>query len=403
MSRMRTSLNRLFVLLIIFSVLQGSQSLCDDTPVLREIEDLAQIKDNSFNLAQAALLVSRDASRNLDRKEIDIGKYLLVIDKIAFRARSLLRKPSPSPEEIVAAINQVLYGEYGIRSQNNMLAKNIHDMKETHINYILDYRRGDCIGLSILYFIVAEKLGLDLEVCHLPTHILLRYKKNGKVFNIETTAGGVLFSEIDYAQFYRQRFPDQRFRIKTYDKKNILSTYLTNTAIIYFSMGFSEKAVTLLNLSIQLNSNYYEAYVSLGSIYVSQKRYLDAAKILEKAVTLNPGLAQYPEDNYDFLSGQMPSNKIFIYENIATCYFMSKKWKESIENLRKSLDYGKFSESIYLQMVVCHLMLNNPEQARLTAEEGLKTYPKSIQLKKILMETKDRRSAKGIDFELPSS
>ena len=58
----------------------------------------------------------------------------------------------------------------------------------TFLPSVLDSRRGVCLGVSILYLCLAQRLDLPLEAMTPPGHIYVRY---GEDLNIETTARGI--------------------------------------------------------------------------------------------------------------------------------------------------------------------------------------------------------------------
>ncbi len=69
-----------------------------------------------------------------------------------------------------------------------MHAKNIDTY--TFLPFVIDNRQGVCLGTSILYLSLAQRLNLPLEIVTPPGHIYLRYRGE-KIINIETTARGV--------------------------------------------------------------------------------------------------------------------------------------------------------------------------------------------------------------------
>ena len=57
---------------------------------------------------------------------------------------------------------------------------------------MLDSRRGVCLGVSILYLCLAQRLGVELEAITPPGHIYVRHvAPDGEIVNIETTARGI--------------------------------------------------------------------------------------------------------------------------------------------------------------------------------------------------------------------
>lgn len=118
-----------------------------------------------------------------------IQSYEALIDLMALQILARLPK-NASPEEKVTAINAFIFDEMGFRfPPHSLYAKDI-DLY-TFLPSVLDSRRGVCLGVSILYLCIAQRLALTLEMITPPGHIYVRYRSGDKIVNIETTARGI--------------------------------------------------------------------------------------------------------------------------------------------------------------------------------------------------------------------
>ena len=61
----------------------------------------------------------------------------------------------------------------------------------TFLPSVLDSRKGVCLGVSILYLCLAQRIDLPLEIITPPGHIYVRYRNKESITNIETTARGI--------------------------------------------------------------------------------------------------------------------------------------------------------------------------------------------------------------------
>lgn len=174
--------------------------------------DLALIESLAYNLANRRLKGHKATTEAqvlaLPTEEIDLSRALFIaqfgetfeglqkvrsydasIDLMALQIRARL-SPTATPEEKIAAINQFIFYEMGFRfPPHSLYAKEIDHY--TFLPSVLDSRRGVCLGVSILYLAIAQRLDLALEIVTPPGHIYVRYNKNGTCINIETTARGV--------------------------------------------------------------------------------------------------------------------------------------------------------------------------------------------------------------------
>ena len=101
-------------------------------------------------LARIALEIARDAYPDLD-----VESYLKRIEEFADRARSRFR-PGALVRDIIGQINWVLYVEEGIGGNWD----EYYDPRNSYLNEVLDRRLGIPISLSVIYWSVAEHLGL---------------------------------------------------------------------------------------------------------------------------------------------------------------------------------------------------------------------------------------------------
>ena len=144
----------------------------------------------------------------LPPEEIDLGRALLIyqfetdpepkkktlqyeasLDLMALQIRARL-PDGATPEEKIKQINRFIFQEMGFRfPPHSIYAKDI-DLY-TFLPSVLDSRRGVCLGVSILYLCLAQRLGLPLEIITPPGHIYLRYPSQEGIINIETTARGI--------------------------------------------------------------------------------------------------------------------------------------------------------------------------------------------------------------------
>ncbi|HEY4832746.1 MAG TPA: transglutaminase family protein, partial [Waddliaceae bacterium] len=120
---------------------------------------------------------------------IKIRSYEGTLDLMALQI--LARLPvHATPQQKIRAINDFIFYEMRFRfPPHSLYAKDVDFY--TFLPSVIDSRQGVCLGVSIMYLSLAQRLDLPLEVITPPGHIYIRYRKDGEVINIETTARGV--------------------------------------------------------------------------------------------------------------------------------------------------------------------------------------------------------------------
>ncbi|MCH9632156.1 MAG: hypothetical protein S4CHLAM6_04850 [Chlamydiae bacterium] len=142
----------------------------------------------------------------LEAQEIDLGRAILLAQQgkdvdwvwmrnyeaqLDFLALQVLARLSeePSSLEIIREINQVLFFDSKYRFPNQYIQNQHH--KFSQLSAVLDLKQGVCLGTTIVYLCLAQRLNLPLEIITPPGHIYARYNDGKKITNIETTHRGV--------------------------------------------------------------------------------------------------------------------------------------------------------------------------------------------------------------------
>jgi regulator of sirC expression with transglutaminase-like and TPR domain len=136
------------------------------------------------HLARIALEIARDA-----HPELDIELYLSKIQQLAERVRARCRSDS-NIRDILGQINWVLFVEAGLRANDD----DYYDPRNSYINDVLDRGVGIPISLSLVYWAVAEQLGLELSGANLPVHFMLRFEEDGLPWFIDPFHAGAIYN-----------------------------------------------------------------------------------------------------------------------------------------------------------------------------------------------------------------
>lgn len=131
-----------------------------------------------------------------------------------------------SAAQCIEEINAFIFFDLGIRfPPKSQYADNID--RYTFLSAVLGKRQGVCLGVSVLYLCLAQRLGLDLEIVTPPGHIFVRAQLDGEVRNIETTARGI---DVPTEHYLSVSAPT----LKTCSLKDTIALVLINEASVYW-------------------------------------------------------------------------------------------------------------------------------------------------------------------------
>jgi regulator of sirC expression with transglutaminase-like and TPR domain len=156
------------------------------------------IRSLNYELETGALLLSRTIN-----PDIDIGACCGRLDAMAARCRELIAEPA-SVREKCRVISRVLFHEHGLRGNTDHYA----DPLNSYLDQVLIRRKGIPISLSIVYLLVAERLGLSLEPVGLPGHFVVGCYAEQLPFYIDPFNSGSFINAGEAVELLRRQSPN---------------------------------------------------------------------------------------------------------------------------------------------------------------------------------------------------
>jgi regulator of sirC expression with transglutaminase-like and TPR domain len=144
------------------------------------------IRSLNYELETGILLLSRTMNPALD-----VGECRASLDAMAARCRELISEPSSNREKC-RVVNRVLFHEWGFRGN----IEEYQDPMNSFIDKVISRRKGIPISLSVVYLLVAERLGIPVEPVGLPGHFVVGCYADDTPFFIDPFDQG-LFRDTD--------------------------------------------------------------------------------------------------------------------------------------------------------------------------------------------------------------
>jgi len=160
-----------------------SMPLCCDPEAFRLLSRQLQIIDSPDALLNGALAISMHQLESVDSAKVDKE-----IQKLADTVRSRVR--GSQPQAILAHLHDVLFEEEGFTGNND----DYYNPLNSYLSVVLENKRGLPITLSLLYKLVADRVGLRTWGVGLPGHFVIGMDFDGAVSLIDPFAGGKLIT-----------------------------------------------------------------------------------------------------------------------------------------------------------------------------------------------------------------
>ncbi|MCH9811330.1 transglutaminase-like domain-containing protein [bacterium] len=195
----------------------------------KNIKEVLALPSHQVDLARAIFL-----SQYGDQMDL-VKSYEASLDLFALSILARLPK-NPTKDQTIEQISHFIFYEMLFRfPPHSLWIKDIDTY--TFLPSILDSRHGVCLGVSILYLSLAQRLGIDLTICTPPGHIYLSYTNEaGEEINIETTARGIHIPTKRYLSI-------QTKEIEHKELKEVIGLYHINAASVFWHGDRYEKAI----------------------------------------------------------------------------------------------------------------------------------------------------------------
>ncbi len=197
----------------------------------RRESEILQLPPQEIDLARG-VFISQLGESDLSFEKI--RRYEAMLDLMALQIAARL-SPNATPKEKIRQISKLVFEEMGYRfPPHSCYAKDIDVY--TFLPSVLDSRRGVCLGVSILYLCLAQRLGLPLEMITPPGHIYVRYKSPNDEINIETTARGIHLDSEEYLSVNTRALQQRNI-------KEVIGLAHMNEAAAHWHKGLYSKAL----------------------------------------------------------------------------------------------------------------------------------------------------------------
>jgi tetratricopeptide (TPR) repeat protein len=328
---------------------------------------------NTFDTTQIVLLPPEevDLARTIflfqfgKDNPLKIRTYEAYVDMMALQILARLEK-NFTELEAIEAINQFIFHEMRYRFPPHSMWTEDVDLY-TFLPSVLDSRHGVCLGVSILYLSLAQRIGLELDIITPPGHIYLSHSKSGKELNIETTARGIHIPTEMYLGINNKT-------LKRHNIKNVVGLNFMNAAATMWHQKKHKEALTWYKKAELFLPNYplLMSFIAYNEIMSGN---IKEGKIKLAELKNNPVIESLYQDTIadDLLSGKIDSSGLdAVFEEVNETRESVLQKKAKLEKILRI--YPQFREGIF-HLAITHLQLGRNKEAIKCLEDYHKIDP----------------------------
>lgn len=247
------------------------------------VEGFSSQPQGRFLLAPVLLAAIVPAARDLSGRSADVAFAEAQIGRLAAKVRAMIggRK---DPSRVIGAMNRLFFDLLGFSydsapgEPDNFL-----------LDRVLSWRRGNCLGLTVAYLAVAERLDLPIRGVHVPSHCFARWDGEGARINIEMGEQGAAWEDERYARLFR--ISGGRPYLASLGEREMAGFYLVSVGAAYSRRGREGDALRFYRAAERFFPDLPELHFNRGVSLQKLGRRDEAIAALRRAVSLDPGLA----------------------------------------------------------------------------------------------------------------
>lgn len=325
-------------------------------------DEVLALSPDEVDIARGLLILQFDEAANLQQ---EVRQYEASIDLMALQIAARLSQDA-SNEDKVREINRFIFQEMQFRFPPHSLYANDIDLY-TFLPSVLDSRQGVCLGVSILYLSLAQRLNLPLEIITPPGHIYVRYNNGVKIINIETTSRGIDLPSEVYLGINTRKLQKRNI-------KEVIGLGLMNQAAVFWSKQEFATTVALYEKAKLFLPNDPLLKMFLGFNYLFVGKSNEGTSLLREIrnITFDEAVSKETIPD-DYLSGKIDANgiKAVFLPVDETRISIVKKQKE-LKQILKS--YPQYKAGL-MQLATTWLQLGRSSEAKEILERYHKIDP----------------------------
>jgi len=272
---------------------------------------LARLPDAEIPLGKTLILASSLVGAELTGVPVDPASVENEITRLAEKVRPALRDRS-DPRAVIAALNRFLFVEEGF--SYDRVAGNTDNYL---LHRVLGRKRGNCLGLTALYLLLAERLSLPLHGVYVPSHCFVRYEDAGVRFNIETGEKG---ADRDDGRYHHDfGFKGGGPYLRSLGRKEMIGVYLKSLGASCSRKGMEDRALRLYREATVFYPGLPDAYFNAGVSFQKKGLLDEAIGQYRRALELDPELA-------------------VARDNLGVALAKKGRYREALAEVRKAVD-----------------------------------------------------------------
>lgn len=248
----------------------------------QRFRELASQPDDHLDLVEASLVIALE-----ERPKLDVGHYLDDVQAWSEAVRDRLHGINDI-EQVVDAINHVLFEEEGFHGEND----DYYDPRSALLSEALDRHAGLPITLSILYIELSRRIGADVAGVALPGRFLVKFSGYFGQVVVDPFDGGRVLSTLELQKMldalYGGGVQLREHHLRSFTRKEILARELAQLKAAYLAQHALARAAASIDRLLILDDRDAFEVRDRATVAMQMHAYAQAIELFERYLALMP-------------------------------------------------------------------------------------------------------------------
>lgn len=315
-----------------------------------QLEDSDSLVQESYLLSsEIKKIISKVKEIGLDSLDNHNPQFWTTLDSVSLSLSTKLFMVTDH-NKIISTINEFLFTK-----QKLAFLRDRNDIRGLFPSFFDSTKAGSCVGLSLYYLMIAEKIGLPIHGVLVPGHFFVRYEQDTIKVNIETIKQGSIMSDEWYFEKYG-KVDSSSYMYRSLTNKEIVSVVKYNVGTIASSRNKIGDAIIFYKEAVEMMPQFAEAWGNLGIAYDQIGKTEKALDALLEAKKIRPNL-----------SG--------IDRNLGALYLKRGDYKKALQSYDLALNSDRYNPEILYGRAAAYFFLKELNSARNDLKAALAVKP----------------------------
>ena len=183
---------------------------------------------------------------------LNIEKYKNEVNRLVNRTWLQAREQETDLEKL-HALNKLLYNSEGYTGSYDQPSK----PEKNYLGFLIDTKDGNSLSLSTLYAIIAEQLGISLQIVNFMGYYALRYYRQDAHFYIDAYNKGIFFTPQQVQEFLKKmKVEDKLYHYKPLSNIYVILNFIQLLITSYTQTGQMDKVELFKQLARDIDIRF---------------------------------------------------------------------------------------------------------------------------------------------------